>query len=139
MRFKASISALLVVMIFAAGAFGATLTDYADRVRIAQGAASDLQKAASSGPISKDAEERLLGIIETSLPETEKVDAPGTTIATDYAWLHEDINQYRAAKTIELRREILDSLTARLQAIKDGVLDLVEAEKAAPGAPAPKQ
>jgi len=132
MRFKACIFALLVVMMFAAGAVGATLSEYADRVRIAQGAASDLKKAASSGPVNIDVETRLLGIIETSLPATEKIDAPGTTIVTDYAWLHEDINQYRTAETIELRKEILDALDARLQAIEENVSELANAEKADP-------
>jgi len=132
MRYRLCIFAVFVVIVFAASIDASVLSDYAGRVRIAQGATGDLQKAVSSGPIDKDAEERLLGIIETSLPATEKIDAPGTTIQTDYAWLHEDVKQYRSAKTIELRREILDSLNARLQAIQQGVSELTDAERADP-------
>ena len=132
MRHNSFIFALLVVMTFAASALGASLDEYAGRVRLARDAARDLQKAVSSGPISKDAEERLLGIIENSLPATEKIDAPGTTVETDYAWLREEINNYRAAKTLVARKEILSSLTERIEAIEAGVSELTQAEKAAP-------
>ena len=132
MRYSRCILAFFVVVAFAAGAFGATLEDYAGRVRLAKDAAADLHKTVSSGTISKEAEERLLGIIENSLPATEKVDAPGTTVVTDYTWLHEDISEYRAEKKPERRREILSSLTVRLQAIEETVSELANAEKAAP-------
>lgn len=132
MRNRAIILSILLLICFAAGISAATLSDYADRVRLARSAAGDLQKALASGPVTGDVEDRLLGMIENALPLSEKIDASGTTITTDYKWLHSEIQRYRDEQQAETKLKLLDSISAQLQAIEDSVAELTSAEQADP-------
>ncbi|HMM78878.1 MAG TPA: DUF4129 domain-containing protein [Pyrinomonadaceae bacterium] len=129
MRYRTLIFSTLLSICFVAGASAATLSDYADRVRLARSAAGDLQKALAVGPVTGEVESRLLGMIEKALPPTEKIEVSGTTILTDYKWLHSDIQLYRDETDAEHRRKIVDSISARLQAIEDSVSELVGAKQ----------
>ncbi|MBX3281916.1 MAG: DUF4129 domain-containing protein [Acidobacteria bacterium] len=139
MRYRALILAVFIVGIFAASVSAASLTDYTGRLRYASAAANDLQKSLASGPVGKEAEERLLGMIETSLPAQEKIDDAGTTIQTDYAWLHNTIREYRAAKDLEVRRKKIASISAQLGAIEQSVNELVAATGTGPTKDADKE
>lgn len=132
MRYRTLIFSILLSICFVAGASAATLSDYADRVRLARSAAGDLQKALASGPVTGEVEGRLLGMIENALPLTEKIEMGGTTVQTDYKWLHTDIQRYRDETDAEHRRKIVDSISARLQAIEDSVSELVGANQSDP-------
>ncbi|KXK00837.1 MAG: hypothetical protein UZ17_ACD001001889 [Acidobacteria bacterium OLB17] len=132
MRSNLAIAVLLAVILFAANASAATLSDYAGRVRLARAAADDLKAFSASGPVSRDAQVRLFGIIESSLPRTEQLDVSGTTIKTDYVWLYDAMRLFESSTDGDQRREIAAMMAARLRAIEHSVNELVKAEAAGP-------
>jgi len=66
------------------------------------------------------------------LPRTEAIEWDGATISVDNAWLHQDLEKYRTAKTDD-RTELLNRIKARLQSIDERITEAITPGSSAAG------
>lgn len=127
-RFAIHVSALILILVaVAAIALGSTLSDYRNRVETAQKDVetmiSIIQRGGSSTAVDGHIHQTIAGI-RKSLPESEKLDLPGTSIGIGNGWLHKNLDQIEQEPRDDVRLTILTSISERLSAIGVRVREL---------------
>lgn len=108
---------------FASAALASTLDDYQSRIRLAQNAIDEMESASSTETGYRTIDHQKVAEIRKLIPRTENIDWPGGTVATDNAWLHDELDKYDADFDSLKRAAIRTSISERLNAISDAVAE----------------
>jgi hypothetical protein len=122
----------LIFFVFAAfspiSAFARTLEQYRESVRHARDLTISMlypDEEAKTSKKSQISESEILTEIRKSVPPSEKIEWQGANIETSNQWLRENLHEFeREAKTSPKRRMILTSISERLAALSQKLMEL---------------
>ena len=127
LRLLFSLSPLLLFLLLAFPAHGATLAEYREKVEEAIYLADDLinidDEELSATERTKHEKEILIDL-RKSLPATENVEWKGNKIETDNKWLQDRLDDYDKEQTPAKRKTILLGINERLSAIEQKINEL---------------
>ena len=119
-------TALAIAVLFcclASIVMGSTLDDYQNRIQLVQNAINEMESASSTETGYRTIDHQKAAEIRKLIPRTENIDWPGGSVATDNAWLHDDLDKYDADFDSLRRAAIRTRISERLDAISDAVAE----------------
>jgi hypothetical protein len=117
-------AALAVIAFFSLAGLAATPEDYQKRLAAAHDGLKQLQKLNWGAGPSAETEQRLLALIKSAVPRSEKLDWPGGAVETDNSWLYAGLEGYAEEVNLSKKAAVLVQLDDRLSAVSKKVAEI---------------
>lgn len=103
--------------------FASTLNDYQNRIGLVRQAVADMETASLSESGDRSFDHQKVDEIRKLIPRTESIEWQGSSVDTDNAWLHDDLDKYEADFDPIERAAIRTRITERLEALANVVAE----------------
>jgi len=113
---------IVLCLLFAASAAGATLDDYKQRLDTGAGYLSDMSAVLKSA--KPEYERQLAALVLRTIPPTEKITWSGGEVDTDNSWLPVAMEAFNVESALDKRTAILKGARERLLATSASVAEL---------------